>query len=165
MGVGFLGAGNFATATLLPALSADPRFGRRGVYPTSGLSARDVAERQGFAYCAGSADEILSDPTTDAVVIATRHASHAQLAEKALRAGKTVFVEKPLAITEDELAAVVSAQRETGGRLTVGFNRRFSPLTRKVVGELARRSSPVCVLIRVNAGSIPPNHWIQRPEE
>lgn len=165
VGVSFLGAGNFATATLLPALSADPRFGKRGVYTTSGLSARDVAERQNFAYCAGSADEMLSDPDTHAVVIATRHASHAELAEKALRAGKTVFVEKPLGITEDELNAVVAAQRDTGGRLTVGFNRRFSPLTRKVVGELVRRSTPLCVLIRVNAGSIPDTHWIQRPEE
>lgn len=165
VGVSLLGAGNFATATLLPALSADHRFVKRGVYTTSGLSARDVAERNQFAYCAGSADEILADPDTVAVVIATRHASHADLAQKALRAGKTVFVEKPLALTEGELAAVVETQRETRGRLLVGFNRRFAPLTRMAVQEMAHRSSPAMVLIRVNAGPIPPSHWIQRLEE
>jgi predicted dehydrogenase/threonine dehydrogenase-like Zn-dependent dehydrogenase len=165
MGVSLLGAGNFATATLLPALSADKRFVPRGVYTTSGLSARDVAERNGFAFCAGSEDEVLSDPETTAVIIATRHASHADLAQKALRAGKTVFVEKPLAITEDELAAVVVAQRETGGRRTGGFNRRFSPMAQTVARELLHRSSPMAVLIRVNAGSIPLTHWIQRLEE
>jgi predicted dehydrogenase/threonine dehydrogenase-like Zn-dependent dehydrogenase len=165
VGVSFLGAGNFATATLLPALAADKRFVPRGVYTVSGLSARDVAARNRFAYCANSADDILSDPETTAVVIATRHASHAELAQKALRAGKTVFVEKPLALTEEELAAVVSTQSETRGRLLVGFNRRFAPLTRIVTQDLARRSSPVTALIRVNAGAIPGTHWIQNLEE
>jgi polar amino acid transport system substrate-binding protein len=164
VGVSFLGAGNFATATLIPALSADRRFRRRGVYTPSGLSARDVAKRNHFRF-ASTADDLLADDETQAVVIATRHATHATLAVQALRAGKTVFVEKPLAITEGELGAVIKAQRDTGGRLTVGFNRRFSPLTRKVMDELAHRSSPVAVLIRVNAGLVPPTHWIQRLEE
>lgn len=165
IGVGLLGAGNFATATLLPALAADLRFVPRGVYTTSGLTARDVAERRHFAFCAGSPEEVLADDQTQAVIIATRHASHAELAEKALRAGKTVFVEKPLAMTEEQLAAVAAAQRETGGRLTVGFNRRFSPLSQALKAELSRRSSPVALLIRVNAGAIAPTHWIQRLEE
>ena len=165
VGVSFLGAGNFATATLLPALAADHRFVPRGVYTTSGLSARDVAERNHFAYCAGSADDLLADPETMAVVIATRHASHAELAEKALRAGKTVFVEKPLALTEEEMGSVVQAQLETGGNLMVGFNRRLAPLTLRVREQLTRRSAPAAVLIRINAGPIPPTHWIQRLEE
>lgn len=165
VGVSFLGAGNFATATLLPAFAKDGRFVPRGVYTPSGLSARDVAGRHGFAFCAGSPEELLADDDTHAVVIATRHASHGALAQAALRAGKTVFVEKPLALSEDELADVVAAQRETGGVLTVGFNRRFSPLTRKVAAALARRSSAASVLIRVNAGAIPATHWIQLPEE
>jgi predicted dehydrogenase/threonine dehydrogenase-like Zn-dependent dehydrogenase len=165
LGVGLLGAGNFATATLLPALAADARFAPRGVFTPSGLSARDVAERSGFAFCAGSPDEVLSDPATEAVVIATRHASHAALAAQALRAGKSVFVEKPLAMIEAELDEVVAAQRESGGALTVGFNRRFAPHVRKMVAALARRSAPATILIRVNAGAIPATHWIQRPEE
>ena len=165
VGVSLMGAGNFATATLLPALAADRRFVPRGVFTPSGLSARDVAGRNGFAFCAGAPAEVLADAQTDAVVIATRHASHAALAAQALRAGKTVFVEKPLALSEAELDDVVAAQRESGGRLTVGFNRRFSPLTRRVAAALARRSSPAVVLIRVNGGSIPAEHWIQRPEE
>jgi len=165
LGVGLLGAGNFATATLLPALAADARFAPRGVFTPSGLSARDVAGRNGFVFCAGSPDEVLSDPGTTAVVIATRHASHAALAAQALRAGKTVFVEKPLAMTEAELDEVVAARRESQGALTVGFNRRFAPHVRKMVAALARRSAPATILIRVNAGAIPPTHWIQRPEE
>lgn len=165
VGLSLIGAGNFATATLLPALSADGRVVKRGVYTTSGLSARDVADRHGFAYCASSVDDILTDAETAAVVIATRHASHAELAQHGLRAGKTVFVEKPLALTEEQLHAVVETQRATQGRLVVGFNRRFAPFTRKVVDGLACRHSPVAVLIRVNAGPIPATHWIQRLEE
>ena len=165
VGVSLLGAGNFATATLLPALAADHRFVPRGASTTTGLSAQDVAERHHFAYSAGSADELLADPETTAVVIATRHASHAELAAKALRAGKTVFVEKPLALTEEEMGLVVQAQRETGGSLVVGFNRRFAPLTLKVREQLAHRTTPAAVLIRVNAGPIAPGHWIQRLEE
>jgi predicted dehydrogenase/threonine dehydrogenase-like Zn-dependent dehydrogenase len=165
VGVGLLGAGNFATATLLPSLAADARFAPRGVYTPSGLSARDVAERSGFAFCAGSPDEVLSDPDTRAVVIATRHASHAALAVQALRADMAVFVEKPLAMTETELDEVVAAQRESHGLLTVGFNRRFAPHVRKMVAALARRSSSANIVIRVNAGAIPATHWTQRPEE
>jgi predicted dehydrogenase/threonine dehydrogenase-like Zn-dependent dehydrogenase len=165
VGVSLLGAGNFATATLLPGLAADARFDPRGVFTPSGLSARDVAGRRGFAFCAASPDELLADEATRAVVIATRHASHASLAAQALRAGRTVFVEKPLAMTEAELDEVIAAHRETGGALTVGFNRRFAPHVRKMVAALARRSSPANVLIRVNGGAIPATHWIQRPEE
>jgi predicted dehydrogenase/threonine dehydrogenase-like Zn-dependent dehydrogenase len=165
VGVSLLGAGNFATATLLPALAKDARFTPRGVYTPSGLSACDVAERNGFAFSAESPEELLADAQTTAVVIATRHASHASLVVKALRAGKTVFVEKPLAMTEQELEEVVAAQRETGGTATVGFNRRFAPHVRKMTAALARRSAPANILIRVNAGAIPSTHWIQRPEE
>lgn len=165
IGVGFLGAGNFATATLLPALAADARFAPCGVFTPSGLSARDVAERSGFAFCAGSPGEVVGDPDTSAVVIATRHASHAALAVQALTSGKTVFVEKPMAMTENELDEVVAAQRESHGLLTVGFNRRFAPHVRKMVAALARRSSPANIVLRVNAGAIPATHWTQRPEE
>ena len=165
IGVSLIGAGNFATATLLPALAADARFCPRGVCTPSGLSARDVAERNGFAFSAESVEEVLSDHDTHAVVIATRHVSHAALAAQALRAGKAVFVEKPLAMTEIELDEVVNAQRESGGLLTVGFNRRFAPHVRKMVSALARRSSPVNIVIRANAGAIPATHWIQRIEE
>jgi predicted dehydrogenase/threonine dehydrogenase-like Zn-dependent dehydrogenase len=164
LGVSFLGAGNFATATLLPALAKDSRFAPRGVFTTSGLSARDVAERHGFSFCAGSADEVLADPQTRAVVVASRHGSHAALAIAAMRAGKAVFVEKPLAVTEAELAEVAAVQRDTAATVTVGFNRRFAPHVRKVVAALAGRTSPATIIIRVNAGAIPDTHWIQQPE-
>jgi predicted dehydrogenase/threonine dehydrogenase-like Zn-dependent dehydrogenase len=163
--VGFLGAGHFATATLLPALAADPRFAPRGVCTTSGLSARDVAERHGFAFCAGSADDVLADPQTQAVVIASRHSSHAALAIAAMRAAKAVFVEKPLALTEAELSEIATVQRTTAAAVTVGFNRRFAPQVRSVVSALAGRTAPVTILIRVNAGAIPDTHWIQQPDD
>jgi predicted dehydrogenase len=165
VGVGFLGAGHFATATLLPAFARDQRFIPRGVFTTSGLSARDVAGRHGFAFCCGSADEVLGDAQTRAIVIATRHSSHAQLAIAAMRAGKAVFVEKPLAMTENELAEIAAVQSETASAVTVGFNRRFAPHVRAIVSALAGRTSPATILIRVNAGPIPDTHWIQRPED
>jgi predicted dehydrogenase/threonine dehydrogenase-like Zn-dependent dehydrogenase len=165
VGIGLIGAGNFATATLLPALKGDARVDLRGVVTASGLSARDVAERQGFAYCAGDAGELLADDSVGAVIIATRHDSHAQLATQALAAGKTVFVEKPLALTEEELESVVAAQLSSGGDLMVGFNRRFSPLTQAVVADLKGRSGPLVVNIRVNAGSVPATHWTQQLEQ
>jgi predicted dehydrogenase/threonine dehydrogenase-like Zn-dependent dehydrogenase len=165
IGVSFIGAGNFATSTLLPALAADPRFRAQGVCTPSGLSARDVADRAGFSYSTHSADEILADPDTRAVVIATRHESHASIAVQALEAGKVVFVEKPLAMTETELDEVLAAQLRTEGRLTVGFNRRFAVHTRRMLEALARRTTPANIVIRVNAGAIPPTHWIQRAEE
>ncbi len=165
VGVGFLGAGKFATATLLPALARDSRFAARGVFTNSGLSARDVAERHGFSFVSGSADEVLADPETLAVVVASRHSSHAALAIAAMRAGKTVFIEKPLAMTEAELAEVAIVQRDTSAAATVGFNRRFAPHVRKVVSALTGRTSPATILIRVNAGAVPATHWTQQPED
>ncbi len=138
VGVGLLGAGNFATATLLPALAADVRFVPRGIYTPSGLSARDVAERSGFAFCAGSPDEVLSDPDTRAVVIAARHAAHAALAAQALRAGKAVFVEKPLAITESRDG------RGRGGPARDGWgaDRRLQPSLRAARAQDGRGARP-----------------------
>ena len=157
--VGVVGAGAFARATLLPALRA---AGAElvAVSTESGLSAADVAARFGFERAAASPDEIFSDDGVGAVVIATRHSSHASLAASALRAGKSVFVEKPLALDEAELDEVEAALE--GRLLMVGFNRRFAPLTERLRREIGGARA-IVVAARVNAGSLPPDHWLHDP--
>jgi len=158
VGIGLIGAGNFAAGVLLPQLR---RLGveLRGVMTASGLTARDVAEKYGFGYMAGSAEELLSDPEIDAILIATRHDEHARLAAAALRAGKAVFVEKPLALDEESLADVLAAARG-GGPLLVGFNRRFAPATVFLRERLERTAGARVVQVRVNAGAVPRESWV-----
>jgi predicted dehydrogenase/threonine dehydrogenase-like Zn-dependent dehydrogenase len=156
--VGVIGAGAFARATLLPALrQAGAELAT--VSTGSGLSAADVAQRFGFQATAEDAPEILEDPTVDAVVIATRHASHASLAAAALRAGKAVFVEKPLALDEAGAVEVEDALADHDGILMVGFNRRFAPLTERLKAALGGAGGQV-ISVRVNAGPLPAEHWL-----
>jgi predicted dehydrogenase len=160
--VGLIGAGSFARGTLLPALR-DAGAELAAVTSEGGLSAADVARRFEFARAADSIDEILGDEDIDAVVIATRHSTHAELAAAALRAGKAVFVEKPLALTEAKLLEVEAALAD-GGPLMVGFNRRFAPLTVRLRAELDGVEAPV-FLARVNAGPLAEDHWLNDLEE
>jgi predicted dehydrogenase len=162
IGVGVIGAGSFATRVLLPALRDDKRVHLTGVCTASGVTARQVAERFGFAHVTSSADELLNDPSTDAVVIATRHDSHASLAARALSAGKAVFCEKPLATTWDDLEIVASAFADSQAPLLVGFNRRFSPLVEELRAALPQ-GVPFAFLCRVNAGPLPAGHWLNDP--
>src|SRR5205814_7577882 len=108
---------------------------------------------------------VFANDQIQAVVIATRHDTHARLAADAMRAGKHVFVEKPLALTPDELEEVLSAQRETGRIVMPGFNRRFSPLSIAVRDFFGSRSSPIEILCRVNAGELKRDSWYQDAEE
>ncbi|HYG82798.1 MAG TPA: bi-domain-containing oxidoreductase [Pyrinomonadaceae bacterium] len=162
--VGMIGAGVYAQAMLLPNFKA-AGAGFRAIATAGGVTARDIALKYGFDYCASDADEILNDPEVNLVVVATRHNLHAELARRALLAGKHVFVEKPLALNEEELAGVLDAGLSSAGRLTVGFNRRFSPLARAAREFFARRRSPLSISYRVNAGRIPKSHWLQDPVE
>ncbi len=159
--VGLLGAGNFAQTTLLPVLARLPGVELVGVSTASSLSARHTADRYGFTFCTTDEQEILRDPRINLVVVATRHNLHAQQAISALQAGKDVFVEKPLALHRDELAAVIRAQQQTGRRLMVGFNRRFAPMVRETRRFLAHHRRPLIAIYRVNAGPIPRTHWTQ----
>jgi polar amino acid transport system substrate-binding protein len=159
--LGVIGAGNFARNTLLPALRPlGIRF--RVVANATGLSARHAADRFTFESCTARAEDVLEDPVVTWVLIATRHDTHAPLAAAALRAGKSVFVEKPLAMTREELAEVLGAHRG-GGRLMVGFNRRFAPATDKVLEVFHGHAEPLVINYRVNAGYLPPTHWLQDP--
>jgi polar amino acid transport system substrate-binding protein len=160
--VGLIGAGTFARATLLPALKAEGAE-LRAVATEGGLTAADAASRFGFERAVSSAEEIFADDSIDAVVIATRHVTHARLAAQALEAGKAVFTEKPLALEQDGLLSVEEALR-SGGLLMVGFNRRMAPLTIRLRAELGTMHAPTLV-VRVNAGPLPDEHWLNDQEE
>lgn len=162
-GVELIGAGSFATRVLVPALKASGQLELDAVVSAHGLSAVDMAKKAGFRAAESDPEVAFGRPGAGAAVIATRHDSHARLAEAAMRAGLDVFVEKPLCIAAEDLAPLVAAQSETGRVCMVGFNRRFAPATR-VLQEVRRATSrPVQCLIRVNAGRIPSTHWIQDP--
>jgi predicted dehydrogenase len=159
--IGLIGAGSFARRVLLPGLQAGGAD-LIAVATESGLTAADVASRFGFERT-GLADEICASDDIDAVVIATRHSTHAALAATALGAGKAVFVEKPLALDWDQLSLVEDALQPSS-LLVVGFNRRFAPLTKRFQDEI--RTSAECVLLaRVNAGPLPRDHWLNDPVE
>jgi predicted dehydrogenase/threonine dehydrogenase-like Zn-dependent dehydrogenase len=161
-GVALVGAGAFARATLIPALR-DASARLVSVTSAGGLTAADVATRFGFERAAASVDEILEDDSIGAVVIATRHASHAGLAAAALHAGKAVFVEKPLALSTEQLQEVEEALAPASV-LMVGFNRRFAPLFTRLDQEL-RGAHDLSIAIRVNAGPLPAGHWLHDPED
>lgn len=171
LAIGLIGAGNFAQDVLLPALRSCKEVRLRAVATASGLTARGAAQRFGFEYCAAAAEEILHDAGVDAVVIATRHDQHAPLVMEALRNGKHVFVEKPLAISVEQLNQVVQTYQacEMAGAtssplLLVGFNRRFAPCVRVLREFFAGLAAPLSLHYRVNAGYLPPQHWLQDPE-
>jgi polar amino acid transport system substrate-binding protein len=165
LGVAVVGTGSFATGVLLPALAATP--GTRLVCTTSGrgLSARHAADKFDADGVAASLDDVLAMPQVDAVIIATRHDTHAALAAKALASGRDVFLEKPAAVDEAQLASLGEAVRSSGARLMVGFNRRFAPFALAVRDAFAGRRSGLVMSARVNAGRIPAGTWLTDSEE
>lgn len=161
--VGFIGAGNYASSMLLPHLAERDDVDLRRVATTSALSAANAGRKFGFAETGTDVDALLADRELDAVFVVTRHSSHAELTRRALLAGKAVFVEKPLALSEAELAGVLAAIEESGNyRLQVGFNRRFAPLLRQAKGRFGRRIGPASVRYLVNAGRSEGGSWYDR---
>jgi len=165
--VGLIGAGSFAQGSHVPnLLKLRDRFEIRAVASRTGSNARAVADRVEAAYATTDLDEVLADTEIDLVLISTRHDLHAQQALAALRAGKHVFVEKPLALNEDELEAIESfyAEGEGAPLLMTGFNRRFSPAIVRTRELLAGRTTPIVADYRMNAGYLPLDHWTHGPE-
>ena len=160
--VGMIGAGNFADATLLPALVT------AGLTPTiiasaGGLNATRLARKFGIGQSSSDARHVLDNPAIDLCVIATRHDSHARLTVAALQAGKHVFVEKPLALYDQELSDLITAQQQSGRTVTVGFNRRFSPFVQKMKALLGSELSHhilMNVVATMNAGAVSPDSWL-----
>ena len=161
--VSFIGLGSYAKSVLLPALHDVSGVTLTTVVTSTGISAGHAGQKYGFSSIATDPVAALGEDT-DLVFIATRHDTHARLAAEALRAGKHVFCEKPLALDADGLADVIAAAEPAPGLLTVGFNRRFAPLLRKAKAALEPRSGPLIMLYRINAGRIPESHWVQREE-
>ena len=162
--LGVLGAGLYANATLLPVIKNNKDFELVGIASPGGLHAQHSGKKFGFQYATSSDDEIINNKNINTVAILTRHDSHADLVVKALKAGKHVFVEKPLAITSNQLS-VISKQLKANSQslLTVGFNRRFSPLAQSLKSQISNLQEPKYLHYRVNAGFIPANHWTQDP--
>jgi polar amino acid transport system substrate-binding protein len=153
--LGLIGAGSFATGTLIPGLLR-AGFEPVAVASASGLSAESARRRFGFRSSHADSEEIIASDEIDLVAIATRHDSHAELAARALDSGKAVYVEKPLSLDWDGLSMVRDAHRDSGGPLMVGFNRRFAPLTI----ALRELQGPKLMAYRVNAGPLPRRHWL-----
>lgn len=167
LGVGFIGAGNFAKSVLLPALGRQPDVTLSGLCTATGMSAAETGKRHGFRFATTDVGELLADEGTQVVFVATQHHTHAGFVLRALEAGKHVFVEKPLCISPEELERIEEAVRtlpRPGPCLTVGFNRRFSPHARAIRGAFARHATPLVVNYRVNAGVAPSESWVQDPE-
>lgn len=162
--LGMIGAGGYARTMLLPNFKANATD-FCSIATASGLTARDIGEKYGFARFASGAEEVIDDPEVNLIVVATRHDTHAELARRALERGRHVFVEKPLAMTDEELDGVLRAAENSPGKLMVGFNRRFSPLARAARDFFRDRRAPLSINYRVNAGRIPREHWIQDPRE
>src|SRR5712691_6369460 len=167
--IGLLGAGNYASSVLVPAF-AKTRTRLRAIASANGLTGTHVGKKFGFERSTTDIGAVLSDAQIDTVVIATRHDSHAGYVVDALKAGKHVFVEKPLAIRLDEIDAVEEVVRAAGanGRiapiLMVGFNRRFAPHVVRAKALLETVREPKAFVMTVNAGAVPPEHWTRDPE-
>ena len=158
--IGFIGAGNYASTMLLPHLGSRDDVHLAAVATRTALSAANAQRKFGFEEAYGDHRAVLDDPTIDAVFLVTRHRSHAQLVCEALRAGKAVFVEKPLAITPDQLREVIETVAETGNdRLAVGFNRRFAPLLNALRAEVGPVGSGGMLRYLVNAGTLDAGSW------
>lgn len=163
--LGFIGSGNYATAVLIPAFKA-AGVRLKTVASAGGVSAAHAGRKFGFEKTTTATEEVFADPEINAVVVATRHDSHALQVCHALEAGKPVFVEKPLALTLDELSQVEVAYASalTAGQMPlvmVGFNRRFAPQAVKVKSLLTALDAPKALVMMVNAGAIPSTHWTQ----
>lgn len=164
--VAVVGAGSFAESTHLPNLKGlDHQFHLQAVMSRTGATAKAVAERNGAAYATTDYDAILADPDIDLVIITTRHDTHAGLTLQALRAGKHVLVEKPLALNEVELSAIEAFyEGRDAPVLMTGFNRRFAPAARRARAAVSGRRSPLVAAYRMNAGFIPRSNWVQGAE-
>jgi len=160
--VGVIGAGSFAQNYLIPYMRS---WGAHltTVVTSRGITAKNVAGKFSFANASSDSQDIFSDRQINTIFIATPHNTHAEYVEKALQAGKSVFVEKPLALNAGELEAITQQMEQHGGRLMVGFNRRFSPVANALKSAFGRPAQPLVINYRVNAGFIPKEHLIQDP--
>jgi len=167
--IGLLGAGGFASSTLIPAMKASSATTLVSVCAATGSHAHHAAQKFGFRDCTTDEAELIRNPDIDTVVIATRHHLHAGQVLAALGAEKNVFCEKPLCLTEEEFREIVAAylniEPVNRPALMVGFNRRFAPMVVEMKSFLSSISEPLALNYRVNAGHLPPDHWVNDREQ
>ena len=157
--VGSIGAGNFARQILYPALGqTDARL--KIVSDLNPSNATYTARKFGFQYSSTDTQQIFNDPEINTIFILTRHNVHADLVDKALQAGKHVYVEKPLALSKEELGKIEEQYKMSTNSLMVGFNRRFAPQVVKMKELLSAKAAPLSAIYTVNAGAIPVDHWV-----
>jgi polar amino acid transport system substrate-binding protein len=164
VGIGFVGAGNFASGVLLPNITSIKGYEPVSIMSGSGITAVSSAERFGFRNTAENYDEMLNDPGVACLFVANRHDQHAAHVIAALNRQKAVFVEKPLCLNAEELESIQQAYLDAGVPLMVGFNRRFAPFVDKIKEALRNTNYPLSMHYRINAGYIPSGTWIQDPE-
>jgi polar amino acid transport system substrate-binding protein len=156
--IGFIGAGSFANNVLLPALKDDGNL--IGIVTSKSNNARNIADKYGFSYCTGDANELMTDKNINTIFIATRHDSHAKYVMQALQNNKHVFTEKPLCLNETELEEIKALYQKSNSILMLGFNRRFSPHIIKAKAFFDKLNTPLSINYRINAGTIAPDHWV-----
>lgn len=163
--VAVIGAGSFAQAYHLPSLKKISSYNLRAIVTRTGSKAKKLAEEYGAEYCTTDYKEVLNDDCIDLVLIATRHNLHAPIIVEAAKAGKHIFVEKPIALTLDDCKNLYKTITESNVNLTVGFNRRFAPLA-EIAKKLAeKRKNPLMMSYRINSSGMEKNHWINDPVE
>lgn len=160
--IGFIGAGNYASRVLIPAFKA-AGAALHTIASSGGVNGVIHGRKSGFKHATSDTDSMLANPDIDTVAIVTRHNTHARLTAQALSAGKHVFVEKPLAMTHEDLDIVKQAHSASGKHLMVGFNRRFAPQIQTMKKMLDSTAAPKSFVMVMNAGAIPANHWTQDP--
>lgn len=161
--IGIIGAGNFTSSTMMPNLKkvgADVKY----IASSGGLSSTIMAKKYGIANSTTNYQEMLEDENVDLVFITTQHNTHARMVAETANAGKSVFVEKPLAITEEELAEVIESYEKNDVNISVGFNRRFAPLATQMKKALGNDNTPVNIIATMNAGFIPKDVWVHDME-
>jgi len=160
---GFIGAGSFAQSYLIPNVK---RWGATldGVVTSKGITSKNVADKFQFNYCSSDSKDVLENKDINTIFIATPHSLHSDLVIKSLSARKNVFVEKPLAISMQQLESIIEAGNKSENLLMVGFNRRFAPISQLIKKGFQNIAEPLAMNIRVNAGLIPKTHWTQQPE-
>ncbi len=164
IGVGIIGGGNFVRSTMLPNLTKIPDYELVAIATSGSSSSGQVTKKYPFRYATTDYKKLLQDPDIDLIVIATPHNTHAPLAVEVLDAGKHVYVEKPLAISMEQLEDVKAAYESNNQHLFVGFNRRHSPFAKFLKENLETDKYPCMIQYTVNAGTVLEDHWIQDPE-
>jgi predicted dehydrogenase/threonine dehydrogenase-like Zn-dependent dehydrogenase len=158
-----IGAGNLARWSHLPAMQKVPNTALQAVYSTNGARGKSYAKRFKASYCTSDYDEVLRDEAIDLFLVLSRNQDHARQSVAALKAGKHVFVEKPMALTEAECRELYQAVQSSGKQLTVGFNRRFAPFYAEMKQKLKKRTSPAVMNCRINSPGISGDYWMADP--